>query len=320
MSTDGERGSGERLDIYELARKLSVELNDMYIGCIRREWGNTNAAVLTHWRDKLRAALQSRVLPQEPDSGAQGQPASGATPPVECACRKALEELREAVADLGISYNEAAEPLLAGAVEACEKANAALSTPCSPCPTCAEERERADSNYTSCERIKRKLEEATAERDSLREQVRDRIQQLLEVNNADLERRREAERQAQVWERVAKLLMDGSETIEAFLVRQWEWSRRTFGDEYRREQLVAHIRKELLEIEADPSDRIEWIDIVLLALDGYNRCAGGTVGTLMADLQAKQAKNFARKWVQAGPGEPVEHEREEKPHGPDERN
>lgn len=99
-------------------------------------------------------------------------------------------------------------------------------------------------------------------------------------------------------------------SIEAYLIRQWEWSRRTFGDDYRMEQITAHIRKELAEVEANPGDRVEWIDIALLALDGYNRCAAGTAETLMPDMQAKQDRNFARVWViPADPRAAVEHDR-----------
>jgi hypothetical protein len=47
----------ERDELKEAARKLSIELNDEYIKTVRHLWGNTNAAVLKHWRDALREVL-----------------------------------------------------------------------------------------------------------------------------------------------------------------------------------------------------------------------------------------------------------------------
>jgi hypothetical protein len=55
---DEARREVERLrEITEAAQKLSVELQDNYIEAVRSEWGNTNAAVLEHWRTQLRDAL-----------------------------------------------------------------------------------------------------------------------------------------------------------------------------------------------------------------------------------------------------------------------
>jgi hypothetical protein len=83
--------------------------------------------------------------------------------------------------------------------------------------------------------------------------------------------------------------------LTEYLTRQWEWSRRTFGEGRRTKGILEHIRKELSEIEAKPDDLSEWVDVMILAMDGYWR-HGGKPESLMADLQAKQDKNFARKW------------------------
>ena len=56
-----------------------------------------------------------------------------------------------------------------------------------------------------------------------------------------------------------------------------------------------HIRKELDEIAADPTDVKEWIDVIILGLDGYWR-AGGCSSDIAEDLCKKQDRNFARKW------------------------
>ena len=81
----------------------------------------------------------------------------------------------------------------------------------------------------------------------------------------------------------------------AHLQRQREWSERTFGPGPRAAGVVDHIRKELREIEADPTDASEWADVVILGLDGFWR-AGYTPEQIIAALVAKQTKNEARTW------------------------
>jgi len=83
--------------------------------------------------------------------------------------------------------------------------------------------------------------------------------------------------------------------LEKHLERQRVFSLKTFGPYTRSAGVIDHIRKELLEIEADPSDLSEWIDVVILALDGALR-AGYDPGEIVSALVAKQAKNEARKW------------------------
>jgi hypothetical protein len=85
------------------------------------------------------------------------------------------------------------------------------------------------------------------------------------------------------------------ETLESYLTRQWEWSKSTFGPGRRTLGILEHIGKELKEIEAEPTDLSEWIDVVVLAMDGFWR-HGGKLADLMPALLAKQRKNFARKW------------------------
>lgn len=66
-----------------------------------------------------------------------------------------------------------------------------------------------------------------------------------------------------------------------FLRAQMAFSERTFGPHQRFEGVLAHLRKELVEIRADPLDLVEWIDAVLLSLDGARR-AGHSVEALAA--------------------------------------
>ena len=91
--------------------------------------------------------------------------------------------------------------------------------------------------------------------------------------------------------------MSETETFNfrAHLQRQRDWSERTFGPGDRAKGVVDHIRKELNEIEADPGDLKEWIDVVILGLDGAWR-SGASPEQIIAALVAKQTKNEARQW------------------------
>lgn len=81
----------------------------------------------------------------------------------------------------------------------------------------------------------------------------------------------------------------------AYLARQREFSERTFGPGARTKGVIDHIRKELVEIEADPADVKEWVDVVILALDGAWR-AGWEPQAIIDAIHAKQAANEARQW------------------------
>lgn len=83
--------------------------------------------------------------------------------------------------------------------------------------------------------------------------------------------------------------------LSEYVARQEYWSARTFGYGTRTLGITAHISKELDEIRANPHDLTEWIDVIILALDGYWR-HGGEPSDIMAHLMAKQDKNIARQW------------------------
>lgn len=100
-------------------------------------------------------------------------------------------------------------------------------------------------------------------------------------------------------------------SLDLYLVRQKGWSETTFGAGPRTEGICKHITKELDEIRQKPGDLVEWIDVMILALDGYWR-AGGDPFDVVDLLEKKQAENFARQWPARGTvpeGEPVEHVR-----------
>jgi hypothetical protein len=95
------------------------------------------------------------------------------------------------------------------------------------------------------------------------------------------------------------------------LARQREWSERTFGPGARSKGVVDNIRKELREIESDPTDIKEWIDVVILSLDGAWR-AGATPQQIIDTIVAKQTKNESRVWPDwrtMSPDQAIEHDR-----------
>lgn len=73
------------------------------------------------------------------------------------------------------------------------------------------------------------------------------------------------------------------------------WSTNTFGPGKRTGGVIAHIRSELTEIEANPDDVVEWCDVILLAMDGAYR-AGFSPTQVVHALIEKQAKNTRRQW------------------------
>lgn len=101
------------------------------------------------------------------------------------------------------------------------------------------------------------------------------------------------------------------EKLEKYIGRQREWSLSTFGPGARDEGISNHIRKELAEIAESPGDIMEWIDVIILALDGALR-NGYSPADIIAALTLKQAINFERDWPdwrEFKNGEPIEHVR-----------
>lgn len=105
-------------------------------------------------------------------------------------------------------------------------------------------------------------------------------------------------------------------TAESFslakhMARHIAFSERTFGPGMRTRGVCDHIRKELLEIEKDPRDVKEWVDVILLGLDGAWR-TGATPEQIIDEIQRKQTKNEGRTWPDwrtAEPGKAIEHVR-----------
>lgn len=100
----------------------------------------------------------------------------------------------------------------------------------------------------------------------------------------------------------------------AYLQRHHAWAERTFGPGDNTLGILDHIRKELVEVERAPRDLEEWIDVIILALDGARR-NGASPQDIVDTLIAKQAKNEARKWPDwrtVPPGKAIEHVRDER--------
>lgn len=96
------------------------------------------------------------------------------------------------------------------------------------------------------------------------------------------------------------------------LHRQRDFSYRTFGPGPRTKGVIDHIRKELIEIEDAPLELEEWVDVILLALDGAWR-AGYTPEDIADGIDGKQGRNEARTWPDwrtVGADKAIEHVRE----------
>lgn len=86
-----------------------------------------------------------------------------------------------------------------------------------------------------------------------------------------------------------------------YISRQKSWSYQTFGEGFRTMGIASHIVTELLEVMDDmlkgefESAKEEWIDVVILGLDGAYRM-GMTPQEIADLLESKQVKNLNRRW------------------------
>ena len=97
--------------------------------------------------------------------------------------------------------------------------------------------------------------------------------------------------------------------LKQHLLRQMAFSHATFGPGRRTKGICDHIRKELDEVEESGGDITEWIDVVILALDGATRAEAYSkdqpllrkspthvAALVLLGLLKKQADNEARNW------------------------
>lgn len=89
------------------------------------------------------------------------------------------------------------------------------------------------------------------------------------------------------------------------------WNLATFGPGKRTAGTIDHIKKELREIEADPDDAKEWVDIVLLGLNGLVR-QDRSPAEIIGAIRGKDAENRKRRWPDwrnTDPNLAIEHDR-----------
>jgi len=117
--------------------------------------------------------------------------------------------------------------------------------------------------------------------------------------------------------------------LEQHLLRSMAFSHATFGPGTRAKGVIDHIKKEIIEVETSNGDASEWIDLVILSLDGLTRQLkyfkmeegiipdNDTVAVIAAQiLRQKQAKNEKRVWPdwrKADPDKAIEHDRTGEP-------
>ncbi len=105
--------------------------------------------------------------------------------------------------------------------------------------------------------------------------------------------------------------MSAQYNLVSHIARQKAFSLRAFGPGNRTNGVLDHIRKELLEIEKEPLDIMEWVDVILLGIDGAWR-SGAEPEEIAEALYAKLVKNEGRKWPDwrtADPNKAIEHVR-----------
>lgn len=101
-------------------------------------------------------------------------------------------------------------------------------------------------------------------------------------------------------------------TLSNYMKAQREFSLVTFGPGLRTKGILDHIRKECEEVEQDPLDSREWIDIALLAFDGAWR-SGLDPDDFLIYMYEKLEKNKKRNWPdwRGNQDRAIEHIREE---------
>ena len=109
------------------------------------------------------------------------------------------------------------------------------------------------------------------------------------------------------------------------ILRATAFSRATFGPGKRMKGVIDHIQKELVEVEKSGGAASEWVDVVILGLDGLTRelmfsddgayaprDPKDVAEIACAMIEGKQSRNEARVWPDwrtAEPDKAIEHDR-----------
>jgi len=98
-----------------------------------------------------------------------------------------------------------------------------------------------------------------------------------------------------------------------FIQRKKEHSLNAFGPNLTPTAIIKHIRKEIDEVEKDPNDLEEWMDVALLAIDGAWRV--GYSPMLIATMLIYKFEKIKRRnypdHSTLDPDTPIEHIRSE---------
>ena len=110
--------------------------------------------------------------------------------------------------------------------------------------------------------------------------------------------------------------------LKQHLVRQMVFSRATFGPGARTEGILDHIGKEVEEVRSSSGSAAEWVDLVILSLDGltrqlwsvggYRHYADEIADIAVKMIVGKQGRNELRDWPDwraADPDKAIEHVR-----------
>lgn len=94
--------------------------------------------------------------------------------------------------------------------------------------------------------------------------------------------------------------------LREHLMRQMAFSHQAFGPGERTHGILDHMRKEMKEVADANGEASEWVDLVLLSLDGLTRRLAYVNGergdpfrvaeTACRMIQAQQSRNEARTW------------------------
>ena len=101
------------------------------------------------------------------------------------------------------------------------------------------------------------------------------------------------------------------ERFERLAAEHAQWSQEAFGGDASRDWTgpLAHLGKEIREIEEQPFDREEWADALLLLLDASRRAGFNAAGLLLA-AEYKLSVNKNRIWGEPNADGSVEHVRQ----------
>lgn len=98
--------------------------------------------------------------------------------------------------------------------------------------------------------------------------------------------------------------------LEIFLERQKDITQRAFGPGSRMNAILDHMLKEMGEVRDSGGETLEWIDLVILALDGAVRSCDGDIELVLNSLEYKLMVIHRRKypdWRTANPDKAIEH-------------